>query len=380
MRTLRALAFVGAWVVAAAGVGAAPEGGPAAADEILRQNPQLKALPGIPPNLKGANVQACPSSATRDFSRNRCVVAYVPPTAPQMDMTKPARVQSFVLVLHPESSKVWTVLQVDPDDKSKSTLLGQFDLNGGMVAKGQAASGSVPGSPAGRAPGAPSNTDTNVVGIEVPANVRAILDRNPQLRQVQGFPPFKFAPGEERLQGDFIRTVFVGKCGDNLARLIAGVSYGKAFVKSSLICLSVVTRGSPNIYDSGYDKEMEYLAVLAPESPKVTSVYENNKKLGSLRLLARFDPAGQLVAGADTAPGRRPDETREQCIARLRGDVLDNHGRPIFDAVGHQSAKECYDPKDALEPRKRLTSNPNIEYNEKCRGPYPWMAGCPGPA
>lgn len=134
MRTIRIILIVCAWLVSPVCVAGAPAG-PAAADAILRQNPQIKTLAGVPGNLKGASVKDCPAGGRPDISRSRCVVAYVPGAAQPYEKNYGV-VQSFVLVLHPNSPKVWGVFKKDATKPGKTDLLGEFDMNGHLVAKG----------------------------------------------------------------------------------------------------------------------------------------------------------------------------------------------------------------------------------------------------
>lgn len=129
MKTLRMVAALGAWLLAAPCLAGVPAG-PEAADDILRQNPQIKSLAGVPSNLKGVSVQDCPSGRNPDISRSRCVVVYVPNAAKPFQKEYSAA-RSFVLVLHPDSPKVWGVF--DTTNKSNSVLLGEFDTNGRLA-------------------------------------------------------------------------------------------------------------------------------------------------------------------------------------------------------------------------------------------------------
>jgi hypothetical protein len=99
--------------------------GPHAADEIVQQNPEITKVPGVPSNLKGASVQNCPTGRTPDISHNQCVVTYVPPLN--------ATSQTFILILHPDSPKVWLVLQGPTANQGTAKLLGEFDLKGNLL-------------------------------------------------------------------------------------------------------------------------------------------------------------------------------------------------------------------------------------------------------
>src|SRR5437016_14345987 len=81
---------------------AAPRAGPKGADEVLRQNPQIRSLPGVPGGLRGDNIQDCPAGGPVDVSRSRCAVAYLPGTD-----------NVYVFGLYPNTSKVWFVLKTD---------------------------------------------------------------------------------------------------------------------------------------------------------------------------------------------------------------------------------------------------------------------------
>lgn len=139
MRITRIIFVVCTWSISQVCMAGAPAG-PSAADAILRQNPQIKTLAGVPGNLKGASVKDCPAGGRPDISRSRCVVAYAPGTT-QPHEKNYGVAQSFVLVLHPNSPKVWGVFKKDATKPGKTDLLGEFDMNGHLVSKGGAVAG-----------------------------------------------------------------------------------------------------------------------------------------------------------------------------------------------------------------------------------------------
>jgi hypothetical protein len=131
MATLRGVAFFSALLLSAVCM-AGTRAGPKEADDLLRQNPQIRKLQGIPHDLRGDNVQDCPAGGAVDLSRSRCVVAYVPNTD-----------NVFVFALYPNSRRVWIALRTDRAYKS-SVFLGAFDQNGTVTRGGPGSSSEAP--------------------------------------------------------------------------------------------------------------------------------------------------------------------------------------------------------------------------------------------
>jgi hypothetical protein len=132
--TVCQLTLFGALFVCAAWVAAAGMG-PQAADEVLRQNSQIKSLPGVPGGLRGDNIQGCPAGGPVDVSRSRCVVAYLPGTN-----------DVYVFGLYANTSRVWFVLKTDRAYRT-SVYLGAFDLAGRITQVGPPSSNAAPTSP-----------------------------------------------------------------------------------------------------------------------------------------------------------------------------------------------------------------------------------------
>lgn len=136
----------------------------------------------------------------------------------------------------------------------------------------------------------------------VSADARAVLDKNPQLRKVQDFPNIQFYPNVDQTRDGVTNGLYIQNCS------LGPVRHMNVEPNNKPKCLVVVFRGSPHSYESGYDKIRTFEAVLAPNSSKVTRVYEthlmppantHNSVRGTQwgRLMAEFDVSGHVVSG-----------------------------------------------------------------------------------
>ncbi len=129
----------------------------------------------------------------------------------------------------------------------------------------------------------------------VTEDTRIVLDQNPQLRKVEGFPNYRWNKRRTAIEGDLGPSARIDNCSEG-PRVDMGLSYN-----DRPKCLHVSFRGAAHSYESGFEKTRKFEAVLAPNSTKVTRVYETGMrgsgKSGRSQLLAAFDASGHTVSG-----------------------------------------------------------------------------------
>ncbi len=143
-----------------------------------------------------------------------------------------------------------------------------------------------------------------------------ILNSNPGLRQVRDFPPIGVAPNSNSTTDGITRVIYVKDCPPTLFGNHPGLT-GRNLPK----CLVVTFRGAAHSYESGYNKERTFYAVLIPNTPRVWRVYEDRVPLDpgtakcplpagagppmptpggpkGIRVMAEFRPSdGQIISG-----------------------------------------------------------------------------------
>lgn len=151
--------------------------------------------------------------------------------------------------------------------------------------------------------------------INIDNDVITVLENNPQLRQVSGFPPIKIAQNSTNTTDGFTRLAVIQNCPPDIFGWHPGLT-GPNLPK----CFIVGFRGAARSFESGYNTERTFYAVLFPNSPRVWRVYEKGVLLPpgapkcqaparsepprevpgppkGYRVMAEYGPAGQVIAG-----------------------------------------------------------------------------------
>ena len=205
MRIDRAFAPVAIWATFASSLAV---GAPVSADDILRQNPQIRNLAGVPQMLKVAAVENCPAGRTPDISRSLCVTAY---ESSQPSQGNRGSAQAFIFILYPKSPKVWLVFQTQTNPQRPAILLGEFDPNGNFVRAKQ---------------GLATSAQPQLVAEQPPRTGETALPRPPTTaattdQRIIVSPRPKPAP-ERNIDASMMRAAFAG----NLALLQRLISQG----------------------------------------------------------------------------------------------------------------------------------------------------------